>query len=170
LSRGEDFLPPTAHAHYAHRETKMKLLAERGALGMLVVETPDLDLAMPRARYIDQMRFERMEWMDGKTAGSTTPGLRGYISRSAFEKILVRAGIKDTLEEMAARAAKRDLHPKDLGVVAQAKSVATFRDVRADNVVGVLRGSDPALAKDHVVFTAHLDHLGIGKPVNGDAI
>ncbi len=34
----------------------------------------------------------------------------------------------------------------------------------------VLPGSDPKLKDEYVVFTAHLDHLGIGKPINGDAI
>src|SRR6185295_18686768 len=38
------------------------------------------------------------------------------------------------------------------------------------NVVALLPGSDPRLRNEYVVFTAHLDHLGIGDPVNGDAI
>jgi hypothetical protein len=38
------------------------------------------------------------------------------------------------------------------------------------NVVGVLRGSDAKLRDEYVVYTAHLDHLGIGEPVGGDAI
>jgi Zn-dependent M28 family amino/carboxypeptidase len=38
------------------------------------------------------------------------------------------------------------------------------------NVVGILRGSDPVLAKETVLLSAHLDHLGIGRPVNGDSI
>jgi Zn-dependent M28 family amino/carboxypeptidase len=33
-----------------------------------------------------------------------------------------------------------------------------------------LRGSDPALKNKYVVFTAHADHVGVGEPVNGDAI
>jgi hypothetical protein len=36
--------------------------------------------------------------------------------------------------------------------------------------VGVLRGSDAKLRGEYVVYTAHLDHLGIGEPVGGDAI
>jgi Zn-dependent M28 family amino/carboxypeptidase len=43
-------------------------------------------------------------------------------------------------------------------------------DLASPNVVGLLRGADPALAGEYVVFSAHLDHLGIGEPVNGDAI
>ncbi len=38
------------------------------------------------------------------------------------------------------------------------------------NLVAVLRGADPALRDEYVVMTAHLDHLGIGEPVNGDRI
>jgi len=38
------------------------------------------------------------------------------------------------------------------------------------NVVGILRGRDPALRHSAVLLSAHLDHLGIGAPVNGDSI
>jgi Zn-dependent M28 family amino/carboxypeptidase len=38
------------------------------------------------------------------------------------------------------------------------------------NALGMLRGSDPLAAKEVVLLTAHLDHLGIGEAVNGDSI
>lgn len=38
------------------------------------------------------------------------------------------------------------------------------------NAVGILRGSDPLLRQSAILFSAHLDHLGIGTPVNGDNI
>ena len=38
------------------------------------------------------------------------------------------------------------------------------------NAVGILRGSDPSLQHAAILFSAHLDHLGIGVPVNGDNI
>jgi hypothetical protein len=38
------------------------------------------------------------------------------------------------------------------------------------NVIGLVRGGDPALAKEAVVVGAHYDHLGIGPPVSGDSI
>jgi Zn-dependent M28 family amino/carboxypeptidase len=43
-------------------------------------------------------------------------------------------------------------------------------DVSSQNVVAVLRGTDPGLKNEYVVFSAHLDHLGVGKPINGDSI
>lgn len=42
--------------------------------------------------------------------------------------------------------------------------------VTSDNVVALLPGTDPALKEEYVVLTAHLDHVGIGRAVNGDSI
>src|SRR5215831_7583411 len=38
------------------------------------------------------------------------------------------------------------------------------------NVIGILPGRDPNLKNQVILLTAHLDHLGIGKPVDGDNI
>ena len=40
----------------------------------------------------------------------------------------------------------------------------------APNVVGFLEGSDPNLKREYIVLSAHMDHVGIGAPVNGDSI
>jgi Zn-dependent M28 family amino/carboxypeptidase len=44
------------------------------------------------------------------------------------------------------------------------------RTVTSQNVIAALRGRDPVLAREYVVLTAHLDHLGVGTPVQGDSI
>jgi len=46
----------------------------------------------------------------------------------------------------------------------------TSEPATTQNVVAVLEGSDPLLKKEYVAISAHYDHLGIGTPVNGDAI
>jgi acetylornithine deacetylase/succinyl-diaminopimelate desuccinylase-like protein len=43
-------------------------------------------------------------------------------------------------------------------------------DATTTNVVGILRGSDPKLTKETILLTAHLDHLGVGREVDGDGI
>ncbi|MFQ5704586.1 MAG: M20/M25/M40 family metallo-hydrolase [Gemmatimonadales bacterium] len=45
-----------------------------------------------------------------------------------------------------------------------------LEELSAPNVVGILEGSDPELKKEYVVFSAHMDHVGVGQPVNGDSI
>jgi hypothetical protein len=42
--------------------------------------------------------------------------------------------------------------------------------LRSSNVVGVMPGSDPTLRDEVVLVTAHYDHIGIGRPVDGDSI
>jgi Zn-dependent M28 family amino/carboxypeptidase len=56
--------------------------------------------------------------------------------------------------------------PKRLRATVAVKRV----DVESQNVVAILPGNDPVLKNEYVVFSAHLDHVGIGKPINGDSI
>lgn len=44
------------------------------------------------------------------------------------------------------------------------------QQLRTQNIAGVLRGSDPVLKDEVVLVTAHYDHIGIGRPVDGDSI
>jgi hypothetical protein len=54
--------------------------------------------------------------------------------------------------------------------LARLGSADTGRRVVDYNLVGVIRGSDPSLRNEAVVLGAHFDHLGLGKPVEGDSI
>jgi Zn-dependent M28 family amino/carboxypeptidase len=47
---------------------------------------------------------------------------------------------------------------------------STFNDITSYNVVGKITGSDKSLRNEYVVHTAHLDHVGIGRPIRGDSI
>jgi len=42
------------------------------------------------------------------------------------------------------------------------------KEATTTNVIGILRGGNSKLAKETVLLSAHLDHLGIGREVNGD--
>ena len=53
---------------------------------------------------------------------------------------------------------------------ADIESLPPSRRPPAVNVLGVIRGSDPALKNEYVLVDGHYDHLGIGRPVNGDSI
>lgn len=43
-------------------------------------------------------------------------------------------------------------------------------DVKLRNVIGILRGSDPALKDSYVLVTAHYDHIGMRPELEGDKI
>jgi Zn-dependent M28 family amino/carboxypeptidase len=52
----------------------------------------------------------------------------------------------------------------------KAKTRLERSEVESQNVAGVLPGADPSLRMEYVVLSAHLDHLGIGRPIHGDSI
>src|SRR5207244_2621851 len=64
----------------------------------------------------------------------------------------------------------RDFRPIPLGVSIRGALHSTIREMNTKNVAAIVPGSDPKAADEAVIFSAHWDHLGIGTPVNGDAI
>ena len=50
------------------------------------------------------------------------------------------------------------------------QAAVTRETFEASNVAGLFEGSDPALKSEVVVMTSHLDHVGIGRAVNGDSL
>src|SRR6185369_651789 len=80
-------------------------------------------------------------------------------------------GSGHTYEEILKLARENQPLPRfPLAVTLQAKTTVEHGAMEAPNVVGMLPGSDRKLKNEYVVLSAHLDHLGIGAPVNGDAI
>jgi hypothetical protein len=56
------------------------------------------------------------------------------------------------------------------GWSARMRSEATVSAVDAPNTIGWIEGSDPVLKDEYVILTAHMDHVGVGRPVDGDSI
>ncbi len=56
------------------------------------------------------------------------------------------------------------------GWSASIRSEATVSVLDAPNTFGWLEGSDPELKDEYIVFTAHMDHVGVGNAVEGDSI
>ena len=91
-----------------------------------------------------------------------------FTARGA-EKLL--AGTGHTLAEISQLVKDGKPLPK-FAVPGTLKMHATLtRDTfEAANLAALFEGSDPALKNDYVVMTSHLDHVGIGRAVNGDTI
>lgn len=83
----------------------------------------------------------------------------------------VLAGSGHTLEEISQLAADNKPLPRfPLKGTLKAHAALKREPVPSANVVGMVEGSDPALKSEYVIMSAHLDHVGIGNPVNGDTI
>lgn len=94
--------------------------------------------------------------------------LEGWLTRELAQRVLAAAGLD--LEQLAGRAARRDFRPVSTGVMLHARVPARLRRLETTNVAGLLSGRDPAQRNQAVVFSAHFDHLGIGRAVDGDSV
>jgi Zn-dependent M28 family amino/carboxypeptidase len=94
--------------------------------------------------------------------------IEGWVTLDAAKKILKLAGQDfDTLKQQAVTPGFK---PVPLGLKASLAIRNTMRTLESRNVVARLEGGDPAHRGEHVVYTAHWDHFGVGTPVNGDKI
>jgi len=90
------------------------------------------------------------------------------LSPSATAKFF--EGSPHTAEEVFATAKAGKPVSFALPMTAKVHTVTQWREVQSPNVVAKLEGSDPVLKSEYLVYTAHLDHLGIGEAVAGDKI
>ena len=97
-------------------------------------------------------------------------GLSVTINAARAESLLF-AGAPQRFAAIAARADSGLRLPTfPLPVTIRSKVALSTRTISSDNVVALLEGSDPRLKNEYVVLSAHLDHVGIGRPVNGDSL
>ncbi len=160
-------------AYYANGRTKRVEAASRGAVGMISVYLPSDEKRRPFAAAKRTWKSWAMTWRkpDGapNDVAPQTPQL-GSISISGAAKLF--AGAKVSYDQVATAAAKpkgdppRFALPTRLDVTLNTES----KTLESANVAGMIEGSDPRLKDEVVVLSAHLDHIGVTPPVNGDEI
>jgi hypothetical protein len=152
-------LPPAERAHYGNARTKLDTASTRGAIGAIRLWEAEAEKVSPFARSLLQSGLPTMSWLD---QDGIPNGHRNEIRTVA---VLSEAGTRKLFGG--------SLPLGDSAILSASISVRTtakHTEVVSPNVVAVLRGADPRLRDEYVIFTAHVDHLGIGEPVNGDRI
>jgi hypothetical protein len=169
LTGGPPSFPPAERAHYASPRVKRENAVRRGAVGTLVVRTRDQ--TFPWDRLVRQSRRGAMRWLDRNGAPTDAPpAMRGAATLSDSAAVHLFEGAPRSLSEVLTAAEAGKPPAFDLPMQATLHTVSLHDRLESPNVAGLLRGSDPRLRDEVVVYTAHLDHLGIGEPVEGDSI
>ncbi|MDN5782848.1 MAG: M20/M25/M40 family metallo-hydrolase, partial [Luteimonas sp.] len=156
--------------HSSSRE-KLRAVAERGAIGAVFINTAQDEAGSPWAQGAANWNKPAMRLRDADGRGiDTFPQLRVVASVSAAAADLVLANGARTSAQLFDAARDGTLKGFALpGTIALAART-TLEPIDSRNVVAKLPGSDPVLGVEHVVYSAHLDHVGIGAPVEGDKI
>ena len=155
-----------AMTYYGRWTYKFEEAERRGAAGMLIVHTTE-DAGYPWHTVVGSWAKEQR--MVARAPDLPPPlGVRGWITADAATSLLRQAGLD--LAQLRTQAASRDFRPVPTGITMDLAFRNTIQNLSSNNVVGVVRGSDDALADEYVVYSSHWDHLGIGPAVDGDSI
>ncbi len=159
-------------AYYANGRTKAETALAHGAVGIITVGTRTGEKLYPFANSVRQYQSWGVTWRD--EAGepylpAKIPSL-GAISVAGAAKLFAGAPMSADEILTAAESPDAKFRAFDLPVSLDATLHNEIKKVESENVVGLLPGSDPKLKDEVVVLSAHLDHLGITPPVNGDSI
>jgi Zn-dependent M28 family amino/carboxypeptidase len=154
-----------AMTYYGRWTYKYDKAAELGAAGVLIVH--ETGPAGYPFGVVQGMGRERLNLVT-PDKNLSRASVEGWLSLDAATALLKMAG--QDYQKLKALAATRDFKPVPLGLTASMAISQKMRTMESANVIARLPGSDPALANEHVIYTAHWDHLGTGEPVNGDTI
>jgi hypothetical protein len=164
-------LPSELGAHLSAGREKAHTAVDHGAVGTVQLRSPKNEKILPWARVVIGTGFPAMRWLgpDG-IPGDSFPEIKGTatLSLAASERLFQHAP-KSWAEVLRDADASRP-QGFPLPATARMRSVSHHEAVTSPNVAAVLPGSDPKLSQEYVVYTAHVDHLGIGKPINRDSI
>ena len=164
---------PNERAYHSTGEAKKKAAVAHGAVGIATLRrTYDIEHYAWDEEALDAGVMPTMSWLSSSgTASDYYPELKaGLVLADAAAPLLFEGSNHSYAELLKLQAAGAELPHFDLPVQIACERNGRITKVSSPNVIGMLPGSDPKLAGEYLIFTAHLDHLGVGTPVNGDAI
>ncbi len=154
-----------AMTYYGRWTYKYEMGARLGAAGVLIVHETGpagYPFAVVQGKTAEEFDLVSPDGNMGRAA------VEGWITLDQAKRLCALAGRDyDGLKKMAL---SREFNPVTLGATASVTLPNSIRTVSSRNIIGRLEGSGPALRDEHIIYTSHWDHFGIGVPVNGDRI
>jgi hypothetical protein len=168
LNGGPSSIPSALKAHYSSAGERWKAFQKAGVIGMAAIPNPkSMDVPWDRAKLA--RLNPTMSLADATLVESQGMQFSITVNPANAEKIFAASG--HTFAEMLELAnSDRPLPRFPLNVGFRSTVKLGHSQVESPNVVAMRPGSDPKLQNEYVIFSAHLDHLGIGQPINGDRI
>ena len=161
-------VPSALSAHYQSSGERTRLLRELGVVGLIAIPNPaSMDIPWSRMR----LSRARPSMVLADPSLDDTQGIQLAVTFNPADAEKLFAGSGHTFDELAPLAKERKpLSHFPLTASVQATTKVIKEDVESDNIVARLPGSDASLKAQYVVLSAHIDHIGIGEPINGDKI
>jgi Zn-dependent M28 family amino/carboxypeptidase len=171
LANAPSRFPSEQRAYHASHRRKAELAAAKGAIGTITVWTRQDEKVTPWASVITIVETPAVAWLNAAGVPSEVPkGVQAGVVITAAAAAALFDGAPVGFDTVLAEAEQGAPKGFDLPATVTLASRSTHRRLSSVNVVGKLPGADTALAATSVVYSAHLDHVGIGAAVDGDPI
>jgi Zn-dependent M28 family amino/carboxypeptidase len=161
-------IPAALSAHYQSRAERWKALKAAGAIGIIQIPNP-ASMDLPWSRMALNRNHPSMDLIGPEF--DETAGAKLAVTFNPANADLLLQGSGHTFEEIAALGKDRKALPHfPLNVSVSAATATHTQNLESTNIVAQIRGTDPKLKDEYVVLSAHIDHVGIGEPINGDRL
>lgn len=164
-SNDEKIFGGKAMTYYGRWTYKYEEAARQKAAGVLIIhntEAAAYDWGVVRNSNSGEQAYLE------SPAGAYLLPMAGWIQEESARKLFSACGMD--LAEWVKKAGAPGFKAVEMPMTADARLIAKVRPLHAQNVVGILEGSDPKMKDEAIIYSAHYDHLGIGNPVDGDNI
>ena len=159
-------MPSALASHYQSAAERAKALRDAGVVGIVTIPNP-ASMDIPWSRMTLARTRPSMTLPDPDLDDSRGVQLAVVFNPAYGQKLFQDSG--HSFDELATLAKDRKPLPRfALTVSLEARAKIIQQDVESANIVGKLAGTDPTLKDEYVVLSSHMDHLGIGEPINGD--
>jgi hypothetical protein len=164
MTGGPSSIPGPLRSHYQSSEEREKLWSRVGAVGTVSFTNPAAsDIPWSRTS------AARLRPSMSLSGSDRVERLSITVNPAHSDKFLAGSGHKFD-ELIALSDAGKPLPVFPIPASLEARATVENKDVESQNLAAIYPGSDPKLKREFIALSAHLDHLGRGEPVNGDAI
>lgn len=150
---------------------KIKVLQQKGAAGVIFFSKPGI---LQNLLFKALHKFLRDPWFDFQETDISNPmvdsGLQllGYAKKDLIKELLLKNSVE--LNEIFKSMEENTFRPFNLKSVCNCSYTVKKEPFECKNIVAMIPGNDPVYSQEYLVLSAHLDHLGIGKPIKKDSV
>src|SRR5438045_365318 len=156
----------SAMTYYGRWTYKYEIAAQKGAAAAIIIHETG-PAAYPYSVVRTSWSKENFE-LDAPDKNAGAVSVRSWITLDVAKQLLSAAGQDfDTLKKSALNKSFKPVSLKAQATIVVKQKVRSFK---SHNVIGKLEGSDPKLKDEHLIYSAHWDHLGRHPELQGDQI
>ena len=174
LQKSPDNVPANVKLHLRYPSTYQDYALKHGAVGVLLC---NYENNTARFKVGANLSIQGGSTVAIKPDGKLTPSanymggniqVAGSITVDVLKDLMKANGLN--LEEIWKGLEKGNYVSQNLQTTASGIYESVYSDIESYNVIGKIEGTHKKLKKEYVIHSAHLDHLGVGKAIEGDSI